>query len=1105
MQFSSESGIFYDEGGFYMRKFIGVLLSVLCICCAAIGLTGCKKDKHIHAFDKQVITDEYKATDATCTEAATYYYSCKCGEKGTETFTSGNALGHSFTNYVSDNNATCTQDGTKTAKCDRCDETDTVKDIDSKLHHSYTEQIVSDEYLAAPATCTKKATYYYSCVCGEKGTETFEYGSTTNHNFVNGRCTYCGKEQEASKGLEFTLLDDGTYKVSGIGSCTDTEIIIPSVYNDKPVTSIGDSAFLGCSGLTSITIGNSVTSIGNSAFWGCYKLVEVINKSGLNITKGSGYNGYIAYYALNVKSGGTSDIVNKDDYLFYTCDNVNYLFAYVGSDTDLTLPDDYNGQKYTLNNSAFYNCSGLTSVTIPNSVTSIGNYAFYGCSGLTSVTIPDSVTSIGDYAFCNCSGLTSVTIPDSVTSIGDYAFCNCGGLTSVTIPDSVTSIGYGAFKNCSGLTSVTIPNSVTSIGVWVFYGCSGLTSVTIPDSVTSIGDYAFYNCYKLVEVINRSSLNITKGSENNGYVAYYALNVKDGGTSDIINQNGYLFYTNDVENYLLGYVGTDTDLVLPDNYNGSNYEICKHAFYNCSGLTSITIPDSVTSIGGYAFSGCSGLTSVTIGNSVTSIGDSAFKNCSGLKYIYITDLTAWCNISGLNYLMSCNSIDKKFYLNNNLVTTLTIPDSVTTIGSGAFSGCSSLTSVTIPDSVTSIGDSAFYGCSGLKYIYITDLTAWCNISGLNYLMSYNSIYNPIDKKLYLNNNLVTTLTIPDSVTSIGEWAFRGCSGLTSVTIGNSVTSIGEWAFSDCSGLTSVTIPDSVTSIGDYAFYGCSGLTSVTIPDSVTSISYSAFGGCSGLTSVTIGTSVTSIDWYAFSGCSSLTSITIPDSVTSIDWNAFSGCSGLESITVSSNNTKYHSSENCLIETESRKLILGCNNSVIPTDGSVTSIGNGAFSGCSSLTSITIPNRVTSIGDYAFYGCSGLTSVTIPDSVTSIGDRAFKNCSGLTSVTIPNSVTSIGSSAFYNCSGLTSITIPDSVTSIGWGAFWSCSSLTSVTIPDSVTSIGDCAFSGCSGLKNITYTGTIADWRNIDKGSLWNDNVSKDCIIHCTDGDIKLFK
>ena len=258
-----------------MRKFIGVLLSILCICCAAIGLTGCKKDKHIHTFDKQVITDEYKATDATCTKKATYYYSCECGEKGTETFEYGDSLGHSFTNYVSDNNATCTQDGTKTAKCDRCNEKDTIKDINSKLHHSYTEQIVSDEYLAAPATCNKKATYYYSCVCGEKGTETFEYGSITNHNFVNGRCTYCGKEQEASKGLTFTLLDDGTYEVSGIGSCTDTELVIPSVYNDKPVTVIGFKAFDGCSGLTSVTISNSVTSIGDRAFSGCSGLTSV--------------------------------------------------------------------------------------------------------------------------------------------------------------------------------------------------------------------------------------------------------------------------------------------------------------------------------------------------------------------------------------------------------------------------------------------------------------------------------------------------------------------------------------------------------------------------------------------------------------------------------------------------------------------------------------------------------------------------------------------------------------------------------------------------------------------------------------------------------------
>jgi len=374
---------------------------------------------------------------------------------------------------------------------------------------------------------------------------------------------------------------------------------------------------------------------------------------------------------------------------------------------------------------------------------------------------------------------------------------------------------------------------------------------------------------------------------------------------------------------------------------------------------------------------------------------------------------------------------------------------VTYIDDNAFSKCSSLTSITIPESVTSIGYRAFSGCSGLASVTLSS----------NAIVSKN--YTS-DKNLgTIFGSQVKEYIIGDDVTSIGDNAFKGCSGLASVTIGNGVTSIGDNAFKGCSGLASVTIGNGVTSIGSNAFFGCSGLTSITIPESVTSIEY-----------------------CTFYGCSSLKSITIPESVTSINGNAFSGCSGLKSVSVASGNTKYDSRNDCnaIIETESNILLTGCKNTVIPE--SVTSIGNSAFSGCSGLTSITIPESVTSINDNAFSGCSALTSITIPESVTSIEYSTFSGCSSLTSMNIPNSVMSIGNSAFSDCSGLTSVTIGNSVTSIGDYAFCRCSGLTSVTIGNSVTSIGNSAFYRCSGLTSITIPNRVT-------------SIGKDAFCRCS--------
>ena len=321
---------------------------------------------------------------------------------------------------------------------------------------------------------------------------------------------------------------------------------------------------------------------------------------------------------------------------------------------------------------------------------------------------------------------------------------------------------------------------------------------------------------------------------------------------------------------------------------------------------------------------------------------------------------------------------------------------------------------------------------------------------------------------------ITSLTIENGVTNIGDYAFNACSSLISVTIPNSVTSIGTCAFSQCH-LTTITIPESVTSIGNGAFSNCSDLTIVTLPNSLTSISASMFNYCKSLTTVTIPNSVTSIGKNAFQGCSKLTTVTIPNSVTSINGSPFSNCSSLTEIKVEGGNTAYTSINGILFNKEKTILVCfpnGKTEMTITIPEPVTRIGEGAFEYCTNLRSVTISNSVTSIGATAFRNCSGLTSVTIPESVTSIGNSAFEYCSGLTTVTIPNSVTTIGINAFSNCSGLTTVTIPNSLTSIDRSVFAQCSRLTTVTIPSSVKTIGSYAFYQCNGLRSICFEGSI---------------------------------
>ncbi len=894
-----------------------------------------------------------------------------------------------------------------------------------------------------------------------------------------------GSNSNVPESLKTVVITGGTRIDSGsFRFCSHlTSITIPS-----SVTYIGSNAFERCTSLTSITIPDSVTSIGGNALEDCSNLMSIT----------------IPFV------GATKDETKNT--------NFGHIF---GSNSN--VPESLKTVVITggtnISSDAFYNCRNLKSVIIPNSITTIGNYAFQYCSELTIYAEPTcqpdgwssnwnctdmhasqetrfpvfwSVELYMDgqgiqYALLennvahaiSCSGtMTSVQIPKTinesiVTNIG-FIFLDCAELISITLPSGITSIGSSAFRNCSSLTSITvdenntnyksidgnlytkdgttliqyaigkidasftIPDSVTSIGDAAFLGCSSLTSITIPDSVTSIGKDAFSACTNLIQIENG--------------VSYVDKWVVDCDTS----------------------------------------------------VTSVTLRSDTVGISDYAFQVCSSLASITIPDSVTSIGPNAFYGSSRLTSVHITDISKWCAIDfGNNYanpLYDYFSFHvKNLYLNGELVSGDIVLEGITSIPDYAFYGQTGITSITIPDSVTSIGSSAFYKCSSLNAVYITDISKWCAIDfGDGYA-------NPLEyaKKLYLNGELVTDLVIPEGVTSIGEWAFHCCTSLTSITIPEGVTSIDEGAFYNCSSLTSITIPDSVTSIGYEAFGYCTSLTSITIPEGVTSIGDDAFENCSSLTSITIPDSVTSIGDYAFGGCSILTSITIPDGVTSIGDYAFYDCYGITSITVDENNEYYKSIYGNLYTKDGKTLIqyaVGKTDASFTIPDSVTSIGDRAFFGCSSLTSITIPDSVTSIGDEAFCGCSSLTSLTIPEGVTSIGDYAFCNCSSLTSITIPDSITSIGESVFCNCTSLTSITIPDGVTNIGSWAFYNCTSLTSITIPEGVTSIGNCAFYYCSGLTSINHSGTIDEWNLITKGYDWNYSTGN-YTIYCTDGEI----
>lgn len=560
----------------------------------------------------------------------------------------------------------------------------------------------------------------------------------------------------------------------------------------------------------------------------------------------SGSCGANVKWSLDTKTGKLTITGTGAMYDWNGTDNRRPWYGYANAIQSVSIANGVT----SIGDWAFVDCYQLMSVTIPDSVTTIGAYAFFGCKGLKNITIPNKVSSIGEGAFHSCKAMTSVSFGNGLTSISRLAFCGCKSLTSITIPNNVTTIGSGAFLGCSGLKSITIPNSVTKINGSAFSECNNLTDVYF------LGTEAKWNTITIGndnEPLKKAKVYFQGifESGNCGDNLTWTINTVTG----VLTISG----TGDMEDYTsnwltpwFDYWESFSSVVIEDGVTS----IGRNAFAGLENITDISIADSVTSIGRNAFWNCMGLTKLTIPDSITSIDDLAFSSCYGLTEVHISDLDAWCGITFNDYDSNPLYYAHNLYLNDVLVTDLVIPDSVTSIGKNTFYNCTGLTSVVIPDSVTSIGRLAFGGCSGLISVVISDSVtsidsyAFYGCTGLRYIEVSDGImfigedaftntgyYNDASSwdgdVLYLENYLLAAkdtlsgaYTVKDGTTLIAQFGFADCQDLTSVILPESVTTINSRAFITCDNLTNITLYHGLTEIGEYAFTNCKKLTDV---------------------------------------------------------------------------------------------------------------------------------------------------------------------------------------------------------------------------------------------------------------------------------------